>query len=270
MPVPLPSWGNGTVRFDADLDSDMESDTCNRNPRFEDRELTLLMRDTWQPCSDLESELQARCALFEKWATADQAFCDVKDQSGKSHGSLYGLSSSANPSGPDAYEKRFVCVAEVDKKLHPENYKRLLKILILCYMSRHLTGAPYKLGHAFGNSTRKESPHLPAFLPASDQRTLVYSLSSIFLENADWRAIHATRTGTVFFYEASHWYIIDQEALDTGRVKLVDFNRDGSVEAQEALRPFNISRFRILAEGLGWRLRDFDDHLFLAKFFNTP
>jgi hypothetical protein len=161
-------------------------------------------------------------------------------------------------------------VVEVDQELHPENHKRLLKILILCYMSRHLTGAAHKLGHAFGNSAHKESRHLPAFLPTSDQTTLDYSLSSIFLENADWRAIHATRAGTVFFYEASNWYIIDQDTLDTGRVKLVDFNCDGSVEIQEALRPFNISRFRILAEGLCWRLGDFDDHPYLAKSFNTP
>jgi hypothetical protein len=81
--------------------------------------------------------------------------------------------------------KKFVCVADVDKELHPENYKRLLKILILCYLSHHLAPPPYKQGHAFQHEFEGDH-HLPSFLKAPDQTTLDYGLSSILLENADW------------------------------------------------------------------------------------
>jgi hypothetical protein len=164
--------------------------------------------------------------------------------------------------------KRFVCVAEVDKDLHPENYKRLLKILILCYMSRHLAPPPYKLGHAFQKWYRDDS-HLPTFLQIPDQTTGDYSLSSIFLDNADWRAIHTTRTGTVYF-SGYMWYIIDQESLDTGRVKVVDFKCDGAVEAQAFIRPFNIWKFRSVADGLCWPLSELLEGSRLMPYYNTP
>ncbi|GIJ92661.1 hypothetical protein Asppvi_001939 [Aspergillus pseudoviridinutans] len=50
----------------------------------------------------------------------------------------------------------------------------------------------------------------------------------MFLEQADFRAIQMKRDGTAFFSWTGIWFVIDQSALDTGRISVVDFNSNGS------------------------------------------
>lgn len=166
--------------------------------------------------------------------------------------------------------KRFVCVAEVVKKSHPDNYKRLLKTLILCYMTREVARPPFKAyAHAFDGDT-EDDPHLPDFLQLPDQTNLNYILSSRFLENADLRAIEPTRTGTFIFYRKSGWYLIDQEALDTGLIRVVQYAIDGAVRAQVLIRPFVIPALKGFTEGKGWELKAIIEMDHLSRFATRP
>lgn len=93
------------------------------------------------------------------------------------------------PSWISTVSHRFICTAPVDREGHRTNYVHLLKILIFCYLSTQEVGENLSR-HPFrgAGSHNPPNPQLPALLSPS-LPVLDYSLSSMFLEQADFRAI---------------------------------------------------------------------------------
>ncbi|KAF7182806.1 hypothetical protein CNMCM7691_002467 [Aspergillus felis] len=91
------------------------------------------VREEWRPASNVEDEVRQRRLLVEKWAAANQDFRDSYQlrASSPSSGLDYPASALAGEPQPD---KRFVCLAPVDRQRNPRNYVRLLKFLILLYI----------------------------------------------------------------------------------------------------------------------------------------
>ncbi|KAF7115458.1 hypothetical protein CNMCM5793_002416 [Aspergillus hiratsukae] len=109
--------------------------------------------------------------------------------------------------------------------------------------------------------------------PVSSLPDLDYSLSSMFLEQADFRAIQMKRDGTAFFSKPGLWFVIDQSGLDTGRISVVDFKPNGQVANLIRLRPWHLSGVSglvLLHEGLGWPLRAMIDENRFPQGYNQP
>jgi hypothetical protein len=160
-------------------------------------------QETWQPAPDLDSELPARRSLLERSATADQTFGDVRNQSRSEERPL--LTRCTELFGADEATRSLYRRPVNSPRPDTSQAVRLRGRGRQEPTPRQLQTAPedpnlmlhVSPSHAspFGNTFR-DDPHLPTFLPLSDQTTLDYGLSAVFLENADLRAIDVTRTGT--------------------------------------------------------------------------
>ncbi|PCG95678.1 Hypothetical protein PENO1_072120 [Penicillium occitanis (nom. inval.)] len=112
----------------------------------------------WIPKTDLNEEMQQRRALIERWASADQHFRD-------SYHRRAPLRDSSLDSPPNllpkylAHQKRFICLAPVDREKHSENYKRLLQVLILLYNHENRS-----LDHPMAHYTNWDPCHIPAII----------------------------------------------------------------------------------------------------------
>ncbi|KAF7178209.1 hypothetical protein CNMCM7691_006881 [Aspergillus felis] len=151
---------------------------------------------------------------------------------------------------------QFICTAPVDREGHHTNYTHLLKIPILCYLSTQEIRERIGSRHPFrgAGSHNPPNPKLPTLL-SPPHPVLDYSLSSMFLEQADFQAIQMKRDGTAFFSRTGIWFVIDQSALDTGRISVVDFKSNERVASRTQLRPWYLAELLVLYEDLGWPLR---------------
>ncbi|KAF7169659.1 hypothetical protein CNMCM5623_002343 [Aspergillus felis] len=82
--------------------------------------------------SNVEDEVRQRRLLVEKGAAASQDFQDSYQLRAPSPSS--GLDYPASALTQDPPDKRFVCLAPVDRPTHSRNYVCLLKFLILLYI----------------------------------------------------------------------------------------------------------------------------------------
>jgi hypothetical protein len=147
----------------------------------------------------------------------------------------------------------------------------LVKILILCYFSTQEAGERIGSRHPLrgAGSHNPPNPQLPTLLSPSVP-DLDYSLASMFLEKADFRAIRMKRDGTAFFSKTGIWFVIDQSALDTGRISVVDFKPNGEVESLIQLPPWYLAELLVLYEGLGWPLCAIIDENRFRQAYNKP
>ncbi|GIJ82161.1 hypothetical protein Asppvi_000666 [Aspergillus pseudoviridinutans] len=93
-----------------------------------------LQFEEWRPASNVEDEVRQRRLLVEKWAAASQDFREVILPASHTIAIFildYPASALAQDPQPD---KRFVCLAPVDRQTHPRNYLRLIKFLIPLYL----------------------------------------------------------------------------------------------------------------------------------------
>jgi hypothetical protein len=165
---------------------------------------------------------------------------------------------------------QFICTAPADQEEHRTNYVHLIKILILCYLSAQELGENLSR-HPFrgAGSDNPPNPQLPTLL-SPPLPVLDYSLSSMFLEQADFRAIQMKRDGTAFFSNTGTWFVIDQSGLDTGRIAVVDFKPNGQVANLIRLRPWNLPGLLLLLQGLGWPLSAVIDENRCPQAYNQP
>lgn len=77
-----------------------------------------------------------------------------------------------------------------------------------------------------------------------------------YVENADFHRMAMTSTGTVvFLHTDGPRVLVDEEALATGRVLLVDLGHDGRIEAGCRVRPCVLYNFWQHIENLGKSVR---------------
>ncbi|KAJ5117263.1 hypothetical protein N7448_004201 [Penicillium atrosanguineum] len=197
--------------------------------------------EQWTPLPNPEEDLHQRRNLIEKWAAADQSFRDSYDL----RASFQTSSPPALQTLPPTLEQRFICSAPVNRETHPTNYTNLLKILIILYLSQSAGGHPFS--HA--KAGESPNPQFPTFIAADSNLEVAGQdlLAALFLQNADFRMIAISRTGTVLFHNLAHrlWFIIDQSGLDSGRVSLVQFGPNGQAMLAVARRPFNLGEMDI-------------------------
>jgi hypothetical protein len=89
-------------------------------------------------------------------------------------------------------------------------------------------------------ATPAPSPEGGAAAPVTSETFLMWH----YVGNADFENMAMTRTGTVVF--PSHtgaWVLLDQEALDTGKLLLCEFGNNGRLAANRRLRPWFMYEF---------------------------
>ncbi|KAL4901081.1 hypothetical protein BDW74DRAFT_182180 [Aspergillus multicolor] len=125
-----------------------------------------------------------------------------------------------------------ICLAPVNEA-YLVNRARFIKFAILLYRFDHETG------HCLGNS---HMPEVALLNPASDTANSFEGfLRWSDLETADFRSIFLTRSGSVVYNGFLGPYIlVDEEGLRTGRLSLVQFHQNGTVEGIIQIRPFNM------------------------------
>lgn len=133
----------------------------------------------------------------------------------------------------------------MDREQHPENYKRLLKILILLYNHENNS-----MSHPMGHYGDWDSSHIPAIIVdpsstvAGDPSFNSYRnlLINYYLHPADFRALSMTLSGTVIFPKVSprEFIVIDQESLNEGRLAMMNFMSNGKLKSYALLRPWRM------------------------------
>ncbi|KAJ5760194.1 hypothetical protein N7520_007350 [Penicillium odoratum] len=231
--------------------------------------------------SDAEYELKHRRQLVEKWASATQEFRDVNStQSNPSNlqslPGTEGLNSNAPIEGlrypVEALERIYdtlqpersnglICLAPVDEA-HSENRARLVKFAILSYNydieTGHILGNNYIPYEAILNPAITTDPPVEDYLPWRD------------LETASFLTIYLTHTGTLLYLENEGPYmLVDELGLQSGRLKIIDYEVDGSVSSVE-IRPFNM-KMPYLYAFVNWKSFDVIKHTYGAyRHQNTP
>ncbi|RHZ57673.1 uncharacterized protein CDV56_104573 [Aspergillus thermomutatus] len=219
-------------------------------------------REEWRPTTNVEDEVRQRRVLVEKWAAATQDFRAVSSYQlrapSPSSALDYPASALAQEPQPD---KRFVCLAPVDRQTNPRNYIHLLKFLILLYVHQD----EWNDVHPFDLAGAGQAPgcHIPTLITPNPSTTglsahgdslgLADVLPALFLETADFHAISMTRTGTVVFatWAGYSWFVIDQTGLDTGRMALVEYSSSGGIKASTLRRPWNMGQVMSFGQILG-------------------
>jgi hypothetical protein len=145
-----------------------------------------------------------------------------------------------------AHQKHFVCLAPVDREQHVENYKRLLKVLIL--LCNHENKS---MSHLMTYYIDENSTHIPAIMAdlsstaADDPSFSSYRnlLVNYYLHPAAFRAVSMTRSGTVIFPEVTprEFIVIDKERLNEGRLAAMNFKSNGQLEHYILMRPVPLS-----------------------------
>lgn len=125
-----------------------------------------------------------------------------------------------------------ISLAPVDEA-HPANRARFIKFSILLYRFDPETG--HCLDDAY-------MPHVAPLNPASP---LTNSLEDFLpwsdLETANFRSVYLTRSGCVVYNGfLGPYLLIDEEGLKTGRLSLVQFRQNGTIEDVVQICPFNI------------------------------
>ena len=138
------------------------------------------------------------------------------------------LSETSQPSD----NTTLICLAPVDKK-HPTNRARWVKFAILLYNYDIETGHclldAYMPSEAILNPETTTDPSVEDYLPWTDLETA--KLGSIFL----------TRTGTVLYCGYYGPYmLVDTLGLQTGRLRIVTYETNGTVRDSVEVRPFNM------------------------------
>lgn len=130
----------------------------------------------------------------------------------------------------------------MDKEHHPDNYTRLIKLLILLYIHNDKNVA-----HPLTAYGDWESPHIPfimadssAVLNISDLSSPDNLISNIYLHSADFNAVSMTQSGTVIFpkeQSRTGYTIINQDSLKQGRVEVMTFKANGEISLHASVLP---------------------------------
>lgn len=142
-----------------------------------------------------------------------------------------------------------ICLTPVDEA-HPGNRARLVKFAILMY------DYDIEIGHcidqhmpseAILNPETTSDPCIEDYLPWRD------------LETANFLSIYLTQTGTVLYYGCLGTYmLVDEAGLKSGRLTLVEYEINGTVQESVDIRPFNMKGPNLRANHTGSRGRPSD------------
>lgn len=176
-------------------------------------------------------------------------------------------------------EKRFFCLASVDKEQDADNYSRLVKSLILLYLHDD-QGNGHPLKHAAGESS--QIPDLLADSCTTSDYTKFFSyhdlLFNLYLHPADFRAVSMTRSGTVIFpeqYSNIPYTVISQDNLNQGRVAVMTFKPNGTIGQYANLFSWNFAPVMSYYHGLAWPFSEIFNYEhsgcpFAAPYLNQP
>nr|XP_003188875.1 hypothetical protein ANI_1_2096104 [Aspergillus niger CBS 513.88] len=212
------------------------------------------VQEEWTESESLDEQLQQRRRLMERWASASQDFRDS-----------YQARASLPESGIEYSlplrtrirhsPKEFLCLAPVDPENHATNYTRLVKLLILLYTSIHHGGMSHPMGHE-----PDPYPQIPAVFPDHTRcpPTPEALIPQYCLESADFRYLSMTHTGTVLFpgFFNTIFIVIDQEALNTGQLILLELRPNGQIEDCTRIRPWHAGKIMLFHNALGWFLSE--------------
>ncbi|KAF7167883.1 hypothetical protein CNMCM5623_001030 [Aspergillus felis] len=216
----------------------------------------LFVREESQPTSTPGDGLRQRRALVEKWATASQEFRESYHSRAPAYNSALDYPASVLSQLAPRPDKRFLCLAPVDRQAHPRNYIHLVKFLILLYVHQdYWQGThPFDIGGA-GDAPRC---HIPELLDLAEPTALSEILPALYLNRADFHALSMTRCGTVVFADGPDytWYVIDAPGLATGRITIVEFGSNGHVRESILRRPWNMGQVISFGQILGRRVVD--------------
>ncbi|KAL4994246.1 hypothetical protein BDV10DRAFT_197657 [Aspergillus recurvatus] len=187
-----------------------------------------------------EYELRQRRALVEQWASASQEFRN------SFHARAGAQAETETPRYPAEAMKKIekttqeynpnglISLAPIDST-HPANRARFIKFSILLYRFDPETGHCLEDSHIPDVAILNPASHSPN--TNSFERFLSWS----DLEAADFRSIFLTRSGIVLYNGfLGPYLLVDGEGLRTGRLSLVQFRRNGTVEDQVPVCPFNM------------------------------
>ncbi|GJP90616.1 hypothetical protein CBS115989_10191 [Aspergillus niger] len=220
----------------------------------------LFVREESHPTSNTEDALRQRRALIETWATASQEFRESYHSRSVGYTSAVDYPAQVLSQLAPRPNKRFLCLAPINRKTHPRSYIHLVKFLILLYVHqdewsrRH----PFDLRGA-GDAPRCHIPELLGCPPAATATTTLSEvLPALYLAPADYRAISMTRQGTVVFADGPDltWFVIDAPGLATGRLTLVEYGSNGDVRVSTLRRPWNMGQTMTFEQVLG---KDLDE-----------
>ncbi|GKZ56347.1 hypothetical protein AnigIFM49718_001592 [Aspergillus niger] len=220
----------------------------------------LFVREESHPTSNTEDGLRQRRALIEKWATASQEFRESYHSRSAGYTSAVDYPAQVLSQLAPRPNKRFLCLAPINRETHPRSYIHLVKFLILLYVHqdewsrRH----PFDLRGA-GDAPRCHIPELLGCPPAATATTTLSEvLPALYLAPADYRAISMTRQGTVVFADEPDltWFVIDAPGLATGRLTLVEYGSNGDVRVSTLRRPWNMGQTMTFEQVLG---KDLDE-----------
>ncbi|GAM35787.1 hypothetical protein TCE0_017f04381 [Talaromyces pinophilus] len=236
------------------------------------------VKEEWIPKTDLNEEMQQRQALIERWASADQNFRDSYHRRAPLRDSSLDYPPNLLPKYL-AHQKRFICLAPVDREKHSENYKRLLKVLILLYNHENRS-----LDHPMAHYTNWDPCHIPAIIvdpsftdTADDPSFSSYRnlLINYYLHPADFRAVSMTRAGTIVFPKVNlrEFIVIDQESLNEGRLAVMNFKFNGQLENYALLRPIPMGKAMLHLYLEGWSVGEVlngEESNWAARRWNKP
>ncbi|KAL7651276.1 hypothetical protein ACMYSQ_011011 [Aspergillus niger] len=218
------------------------------------------LQEESHPTSNTEDGLRQRRALIEKWATASQEFRESYHSRSAGYTSAVDYPAQVLSQLTPRPNKRFLCLAPINRETHPRSYIHLVKFLILLYVHqdewsrRH----PFDLRGA-GDAPRCHIPELLGCPPAATATTTLSEvLPALYLAPADYRAISMTRQGTVVFADGPDltWFVIDAPGLATGRLTLVEYGSNGDVRVSTLRRPWNMGQTMTFEQVLG---KDLDE-----------
>lgn len=136
-----------------------------------------------------------------------------------------------------------ISIAPIDEA-HTANRARWIKFVILLYNydieAGHCLFDNYIPSEAILNPETTTNPSIEDFASWQD------------LETANFISIYLTHTGNVINYGYTGPYmLVDEEGLRTGRLALVEYEINGTVEDALHIRPFNMRMPHIYASTLG-------------------
>ncbi|KAL2813963.1 hypothetical protein BJX63DRAFT_206234 [Aspergillus granulosus] len=200
----------------------------------------LFVKEAWVPRpdgtnGDGEYELQQRRALVGQWTSASQQFRDsFQTRAGAEADLRYPaeVTQHIEESVQDYNPYGLVSLAPVDEA-HPANRARFIKFSILLYRFDPETG------HCLDDS------YMPQVAPLNPASPLTNSFEDFLpwsdLETADFRSVYLTRSGCVVYNGfLGPYLLIDEEGLKSGRLSLVQFRQNGTIEDVVQICPFNI------------------------------
>lgn len=211
--------------------------------------------------------LQKRRHLVAHWAKLSQAERDEYQDRAKARPQAEWFPPAAFATSDDRNGRPapdWLNLVGVAQPLTPRDHALWLKMRILLYRLDGVDdGALIETAAA-----PTPNPEGGAAAPVTSETFLMWH----YVENANFENMAMTRTGTVVFpRETGPCILVDQEALDTGKLLLCEFGIHGGLAANCRLRPWFMYEFWPLILALGkpvkevldtrktWRFRPLND-----------